>query len=122
MGKNLVEYNKDKRLALWATRIADCRNGDLTVRQWCKEHNVSVNTFYHWQHKVFDTILPSSPGIPAAAASISVGDIVEIPSTLMPTAGSQPLLTIQKADLHIEIFAGATPELVEAVCRGLSHV
>lgn len=40
----------------WAKRVKECRSSGLSVKEWCKENNVAMSTFYTWQKKVFNAV------------------------------------------------------------------
>ncbi len=46
----------------WIVRFADQKASGLTVRQWCKQNNLSFHTYNYWKHllreKVVDQTLP----------------------------------------------------------------
>ena len=43
--------NEDK-ITIWEERIHACQNSDLTVAAWCREHQISVATYYYWRKRV----------------------------------------------------------------------
>lgn len=34
----------------WATRFAEQKSSELTVRQWCEQNNYSIHTYNYWKH------------------------------------------------------------------------
>ena len=56
MSSALQVMNMDQTVAEWAARIRSCRNSGLTVKQWCVEHLISPQTYYHWQRRLFDIV------------------------------------------------------------------
>ena len=53
MGSELQTMNGQNKLALWAERVSACRSSDLSVRDWCKENDISEPTYYRWQKKLY---------------------------------------------------------------------
>jgi len=53
MGVNVtcVDVNEEK-ITIWEERIHACQNSDLTVAAWCREHQISVATYYYWRKRV----------------------------------------------------------------------
>ena len=41
-----------KKITIWEERIHACQNSDLTVAAWCREHQISVATYYYWRKRV----------------------------------------------------------------------
>ena len=39
----------------WKERISDQRTSGLTIKQWCKNHRVSIQQFYYWKKRVTET-------------------------------------------------------------------
>ena len=54
MSKDLQTINSQKKLALWAGRISECRNSGQKVKAWCKENGVCEQTYYKWQRRLFE--------------------------------------------------------------------
>ena len=42
----------EKKITIWEERIHACQNSDLTVAAWCREHQISVATYYYWRKRV----------------------------------------------------------------------
>lgn len=45
--------NGQNKLALWAERVSQCRNSGISVKAWCAENGICVQTYYKWQKKLF---------------------------------------------------------------------
>ena len=56
MSSTLQVMNMDQTAAEWAARIRSCRGSGLSVRQWCGEHQISPQTYYRWQRRLFDMV------------------------------------------------------------------
>ena len=37
----------EEKITIWEERIHACQNSDLTVAAWCREHQISVATYYY---------------------------------------------------------------------------
>lgn len=42
----------EEKITIWEERIHACQNSDLTVAAWCREHQISVATYYYWRKRV----------------------------------------------------------------------
>ena len=117
MSKSLVSFNNGQRLAIWAERIAACRNSGVSVKEWCAEQKISAATYYHWQKKVFDaanrSITPSEPSVQFCE--------LHCPPPAAVIAGDEPAATISTAGITATLYSGVSPEIAEAICRGLTH-
>lgn len=60
----------------WTARFADQKASGLTVRQWCKQNNLSFHTYNYWKHllkeEVVDQALPDI--VPLSVPAISDSD------------------------------------------------
>ena len=56
MSSALQVMNMDQTAAECAARIRSCRSSGLSVRQWCSDHNISPQTYYRWQRRIFDMV------------------------------------------------------------------
>ncbi len=107
MGSELQTMNGQNKLALWAERVSSCRNSDLSVRDWCKEHDICEQTYYRWQRKLY--------GI--AKAQQKQPSFAEITPTHI-TSG-KATVTVRTAGAEIDIQSGADEETVGMVLRVL---
>ena len=106
MSTELQKMNGQQTLAIWAERIAECRNSGLSVKTWCKQHQVCEQTYYRWQKRVF-----------ALAKAQHEAQFSEI-TPIMPGQGTAPVaITVHVGDVAADIHNGADPATVEAVLR-----
>ena len=112
-----------QNLMEWSRRVADCRSSGMSVARWCSEHNVNLKTYYNWQKKVFAAMLAQKQ----AEMSDASPKFAELPP---PTDEKQPTTTEKQTDLvasvrigdaSLEVYSGASSEIVSALCKVLSH-
>ena len=112
-----------RNLMEWSQRVADCRSSGMSVTRWCSEHNVKPKTYYNWQKKVFAAMLAQQQ----AELSDASPKFAELPP---PTDEKQPTTTEKQTDLvasvrigdaSLEVYSGASSEIVSALCKVLSH-
>ena len=36
----------------WAAIVTECNSSTLSKQEWCRQNNVSIKSFYYWQHKL----------------------------------------------------------------------
>ena len=51
MGTGVQELKLAARMQEWSTRIAECRSSGMSVRAWCKEQGIAIQTYYHWEKR-----------------------------------------------------------------------
>ena len=112
-----------RNLMEWSQRVADCRSSGQSVTRWCAEHNVKPKTYYNWQKKVFAAMLAQQQ----AELSDASPKFAELPP---PTDEKQPTTTEKQTDLvasirigdaALDVYSGASAEIVSALCKVLSH-
>ena len=106
MGTELQRLNEQNKLALWATRISECRNSGLTVKCWCKENGIGEQTYYKWQKKVF-----------AIAKSQQEMQFAEVTPVITANDTHQIAVSLRVGEITADILNGADPATVEMVLR-----
>ena len=103
MSSALQVMNMDQTAAEWAARIRSCRSSGLSVRQWCSEHNLSPQTYYRWQRRLFDMV--------KAQQKVQFADVT--PKRLS-SVGSVAV-TVRIAGAEADIHNGADAATVQAL-------
>ncbi len=112
-----------QNLTEWSRRVADCRSSGLSVTRWCTEHGIKPKTYYNWQKKVFAAMIAQQQ----AELSDMAPRLAGLPP---PVEETQPVAAEKQADLvasvrignaSLEVYGGASAEIVSALCRVLSH-
>ena len=112
-----------RNLMEWSRRVADCRSSGMSVTRWCTEHNVKPKTYYNWQKKVFSAMLAQQQ----AEMSDASPRFAELPlptdeKQLTAAEKQQDLVaSVRIGDASLEVYGGASAEIVSALCRVLSH-
>ena len=112
-----------QNLMEWSRRVADCRSSGMSVTRWCSEHNVKPKTYYSWQKKVFAAMLAQQK----AETSDAPPRFAELPAppgeTQLAAAEKQTDLvaSVRIGDASLEVYGGASPEIVSALCKVLCH-
>ena len=107
MEKDLQSLGKNQRMAEWAQRVSECRSSGLTVRRWCKQHEINEKTYYYWQRRIWECMNESQSS-----------RFVQIPVETA-TAGQNAAVRIRINGAEAEIHAGTDAATIEAVCRAL---
>ena len=107
MNSALQVMNADHRTAEWAARITECRESGLTVKQWCFDHDISTQTYYRWQKRLFDMVKVKQES--------QFADVTPV----RPVHMGGVAMTIRLYGVEAEIYNGADAETVEAVLRAV---
>lgn len=117
---NAWEAKRRAQLPTWRQRVVECRSSGLSVREWCAGQQISTKTYYRWEREILDLAgkqlayreaLPPEPTVPAFA---------ELPVVAQRTSGAAA--TIHAGAVTVDIHAGASAEMISAICSALSHV
>lgn len=112
---------KQRRLLEWTQRVAACRSSGLSVKRWCAENDIQLKTYYNWQNKVFAAMIEEQQ-LQMMKPGGSEPTFVELPSlTPEPTANNRLAASIRVGKATLDVYAGASPEIVTALCQVLSH-
>ncbi len=107
MEQSLQALSANQRLVEWGERIVACRSSGLSVRAWCREHEISEKTYFYWQRRVYQTL--SAQQVPYFA---------EVPVT--KRSGRQDVLATLRVDsIEADIYAGTDAATIEIICRAL---
>ena len=115
----IQEAKHRAKLCEWQQMVYECRGSGMPVTRWCKEHQLSVKTYYYRQRQVWK------------AASAKTNDMTEerLPSSRLPvftevrlpqsqaihSVTEPPAITVRRGKLVCEIHNGADPELLRQV-------
>lgn len=117
-----MELQKTKhqvKLEQWRQVIYECKGSGLTVKSWCAENQISLQTYYRWQKKVWDSGLPLGGGLkPVMPDGMTFAEYT--PPVYRSAPGSAVTLSIGVA--RMEIQNGADEQTIEAVIRALSRL
>ena len=117
MPSKLQHYNANRRLAYWAEQIRQCRESGLPVAKWCEAHHISKSNYYRWQQVIFQTAAEQQKDklvfaeLPAAEDKILCAPKSEI----------VPVVRITGSRLCMEIYPGASPEIIASLCKVLEN-
>ena len=112
---------RQKHLLEWSQRVADCRSSGLSVSHWCKEHDINIKTYYTWQKKVFAAMIEQQR-LQVIEADGSGTQFAELPPPAQaPTRDRDLVASVHMGEVSLDIYEGASPEVVTALCRVLSH-
>lgn len=110
-----------QNLLEWSQRVTDCRSSGMSVARWCAEHDIKVKTYYNWQKKVFAAMVVRQEKELERRRERGAR-FVELPSSGSETRRNDLVAAIRIGEASVEVYSGASAEVVAALCGGLSDV
>lgn len=108
-----------ERLEKWNEAICTQKASGLTIKDWCSENGVNLNTYYYYLRRIRDAMLESS-GPRLVEMKTNAEDAA--PKAADPVSGEfHPLVTVRVRDSEIRIGENASLELISAVLEAVRH-
>ena len=122
-GITIRRTRAQRNLMEWSQRVADCRSSGLSVTRWCAEHSIKPKTYYNWQKKVFAAMLAQQQSELSNTAPRFVERPPPVEETQPAAAEKQHGLvaSVRIGNASMEVYSGASAEIVSALCKVLSH-
>jgi len=119
-----VKTNESKvarqyRLQQWADAIRECNNrpADLSVKDWCDQHDITPENYYYRLKEVRKACLANFP------MESTPQRIVPVPSTLTTNVSTQDsFLEIVANNVSIRVTANTSKELLTMVLQVAANV
>lgn len=122
---------RQAKIAKWTSLLNDQAASGLKVTDWCKENNISIHAYYYWKRIIkeeyIQSILPEIVPIGSGSPNPCPG------STIIPTVESRDLcnsrniqkhastVSISIGDIHIEIGASASDEVISGIIKAVRY-
>lgn len=119
----------------WAALIKEQKDSCLTIRQWCDQKNVSFHAYNYWKHilkeSVVDSVMPdivpiSQPLVPSSNCEMilpesgeSLNSLNLLNSRILPDTTTP--VSISLGDVHIEIGASASDDVIANIIKAVRH-
>ena len=120
MATGVQELKLAARMQEWSARIAECRSSGMSVRAWCKEQGIAVQTYYHWE-KRFVTEATQQLSLPAPTQA---GMLMRINPYALPNGDANAIgvgITIRHGESVITLPAGSSAEAVAELVKALNR-
>lgn len=102
------------RLRSWAEAIRDCRSSGLSVKQWCRQREITTTTYYRWERELL--ALANAERNNAEDAAVT---FVELPTAQQQRNVSERAATIRFSNTSIDIYNEVSPELLKVMLATL---
>ena len=111
MGAGVQELKHAAKVQEWATRVAECRGSGIGVKAWCREHGISLKTYYNWERQIVKEATRQY-ALPAAAQE---GMLVRVNPDVMAS------ITIRHGESIITLPVGSSAEAVANLVKALNR-
>ncbi len=120
MATGVQELKLAARMQEWSARIAECRSSGMSVRAWCKEQGIAIQTYYHWEKRfVTEATQQLSLPVPTQAGMLMRINPETLPGDEMSTISS--CITIRHGESVITLPAGSSAEAVADLVKALNR-
>lgn len=105
--------------AQWQELIREQSESGLSIRDWCRRHNMSHGKFYYWQRVIREEVLIKAGTLAVTGQT----QFVEVKSSYAELkSNKQGSCAILKSNGNeIEILNGADPNTLEAILKILGR-
>ena len=120
MATGVQELKLAARMQEWSARIAECRGGGMSVRAWCKEQGIAIQTYYHWE-KRFVTEATQQLSLPAPTQA---GMFMRVNPDALPGEAANSIdsgITIRHGESIIMLPARSSAESVAELVKALNR-
>ena len=120
MATGVQELKLAARMQEWSVRIAECRSSGMSVRAWCSEQGISVQTYYRWE-KRFVEKATQQLSLPAPTQA---GLLMRVNPDAMPGDDADRIgqgITVRHGESVITLPAGSSAEAVADLVRALNR-
>lgn len=114
MGVTSTELKHQARLQDWSEAIRDCRSSGLSVKQWCRQREITTTTYYRWERELL--ALANAERNAAKDAAVT---FVELPTAQQQRNVSERAATIRLGNVSIDIYKEVSPELLKVMLASL---
>lgn len=114
------------RMNEWIKIVHECHNSGLNVTAWCKNNNITTNSYYYWLRKIRAAacnVLPPTKSeqqiVPLDILSES--SLISTDAKYVSSETVQPDIVIRLGSAVLEIHNSASASLIENTIRILQN-
>lgn len=130
---NVQKAKKKMVIQKWSTQVHAQKQSGQTIRQWCKDNNVTIKSFYYHRKRVYEEMLESmetgnAQQIPGIANLRTDGsdcydhDKPVFAALPLPQQRQLATVTVRMGGIDVDIHDNAGDELIEHVLRLVSRL
>lgn len=102
---------------IWKMRIVSCRNSGQSVKAWCMENAICVQTYYRWERK----LLSEAGDSRRIAGNVRFAELPIASAIHGNTAEPNAVVAVLRAEgLECEIHGGISEGLLRALVRSMN--
>ena len=121
MNAGVAELKRAAKLQEWLVRITECRNSGKSVKAWCAEQGVSIQTYYRWEKRFVEKVTKEL----TLPVPIQAGPLMRVNPATLPnddTGGIETSsITIRHGESIITLPAGSNAEAVADLVKALNR-
>ena len=120
MGTGVTELKREVMLREWSARIAECRGSGKSVKEWCAEQGISVQTYYRWEKRFVEKASQQL----SLQASTQSGMLMRVNPDALPGGDEADIgsgITIRHGESVITLPAGSSAEAVADLVKALNR-
>ena len=108
---------KNFRLSQWAEVIRDCKASGLNITAYCKEHNISRNSYFYWQREIKKAAIAEASNVFVEVEPASCTLPVQVPQASVES----PSIAISIGDATINVTEEVSCELLRKVIEAVRN-
>lgn len=105
----------------WSKLIEECRNSNVTVKEWCNENGIKRQQYYYWQKKICNSLCESIPKVKKLESSSNLPSFAEIK---LPTQNisNDIALSISINNISIQVHNNACENTIAAALKVIKEL
>lgn len=107
-----LQLRQQASMTKWSRLISEQKNSGLTIRVFCRHHDLSWHAYYYWLRKIREHIVSELPTVTdepkPVFAELPVHDNLLAPVPDLPKAGIEGTVTIQLNGVSISLPAASS--------------
>lgn len=119
----LTIASHNHKIQLWSSRIRECRASNLTVADWCSEHDISIKSYYYWMRIIKAEAFDALP-VERKTKVLSKKQTSPFAEVIIPEKSPTDTCAIRVRipGFVLEIQNGAVAETIELTLRAAKNL
>lgn len=105
------ELKHQAKLQNWVTIVHECRSSGLSVRQWCRQQEITPTTYYRWEREVL-AHANIERTVPVSEKAVT---FAEVPAIQQKRNDSERAATIRINEVSVDIYNGINSALLKCM-------